>query len=109
KRLEAVMRTKLAILVILLFCTQVSIAQTKTAREEHGLIGPVRSVRTETAKAPNPFGKLMDASRASIIIISYDEKGNITEGSSFYPNGTLKRRSGWTYTYDASGKVKERG
>ncbi|HYY41591.1 MAG TPA: hypothetical protein VE775_02595, partial [Pyrinomonadaceae bacterium] len=69
-------------------------AQTKTDRASAGLIGPVRSVRVETAKLTGSAGQLVEGARLPVAATAYDEQGNVTEQSFFNPDGTLRQKIG---------------
>ena len=101
------MRKCLALLILTFACAHPSTAQTQTDRESAGVIGPVRTVRVETARVSDVSGQLVEGERAVAQIFSFDMKGGLTERSVFNRGGSpdRKRRS---YTYDAKGRESER-
>lgn len=102
------MRNFLALLVLTLACAHPSTAQTKTDRERAGLIGPVRTVRVETARVSDVSGQFVEGKRALAQFDSFDEKGNVVGSSVFNPDGSPNRKLGWGYTYDTKGRETER-
>jgi YD repeat-containing protein len=102
------MRNFLTLLALALACVHPSTAQTETDRERAGLTGPVRAVRVERAQVSNVSGQLVEGARTLAQSSSFDEKGNATGQSLFKPDGSLDRKLGWGYTYDAKGRETER-
>ena len=102
------MRNLLTLLVLTLAGAHPSIAQTETGRESAGLTGPVRTMRVERAQVRNVSGQLVEGERVLAQSVSFDEKGNTTGQSVFNPDGSLNRKLGWGYTYDAKGRESER-
>lgn len=79
---------------------------TETDRDRDGLSGPVRRVRTETAKLSNKGGKLVEGPRAALETASYDIKGGKTENAYFPVSGaTLTGKE--VYKYDDKGNIIE--
>jgi protein TonB len=79
---------------------------TDTDRDRDGLAGPVRRVRTETAKLANKGGKLVESPRAALETASYDIKGGKTENAYFPVSGaTLTGKE--VYKYDDKGNIIE--
>jgi TonB family protein len=77
-----------------------------TDRDRDGLVGPVRRVRTETAKLSNKGGKLVEGPRAALETASYDIKGSKTENAYFPVSGaTLTGKE--VYKYDEKGNIME--
>src|SRR3712207_5946182 len=97
-------------------------------REQDGLSGPVRRVRTETAKLTVKDGKVVEGQRKVLEtatydikgakidnqyflqaggsltgkeVYKYDDKGNITEMVLFNADGTLLSKEVYTYEFDA--------
>lgn len=80
--------------------------QPDTDRDRDGLVGPVRRVRTETAKLSNKGGKLSEGPRAALETASYDIKGSKTENAYFPVAGaTLTGKE--VYKYDDKGNITE--
>ncbi|HEX7996955.1 MAG TPA: TonB family protein [Pyrinomonadaceae bacterium] len=79
---------------------------TETDRDRDGLAGPVRRVRTETAKLSNKGGKLVEGPRTALETASYDIKGSKTENAYFPVSGaTLTGKE--VYKYDDKGNIIE--
>lgn len=77
-----------------------------TDRDRDGLVGPVRRVRTETAKLANKGGKSVEGPRAALETASYDIKGGKTENAYFPVAGaTLTGKE--VYKYDDKGNIME--
>ena len=99
-------------------------------REQDGLVGPVRRVRTETAKLTVKEGKFVEGPRKVLEtatydikggkidnqyflqaggsltgreVYKYDDKGNITEMALFHADGTLLSKEVYSYEFDAVG------
>lgn len=80
--------------------------QPETDRDRDGLVGPVRRVRTETAKLSNKGGKLAEGARAALETAAYDIKGSKTENAYFPVAGaTLTGKE--VYKYDDKGNITE--
>jgi TonB family protein len=81
-------------------------ALTDTDRDRDGLAGPVRRVRTETAKLSNKGGKPVEGQRAVMESVAYDIKGNKTENAYFpVPGAALTGKE--VYKYDDKGNIVE--
>lgn len=79
---------------------------TDTDRDRDGLSGPVRRVRTETAKLTNKGGKPAEGPRAVLESVAYDIKGNKTENAYFpVPGAALTGKE--VYKYDDKGNIVE--
>lgn len=77
-----------------------------TDRDRDGLAGPVRRVRTETAKLENKGGKIVEGPRAALETAAYDIKGGKTENAYFPVSGaTLTGKE--VYKYDDKGNIIE--
>jgi protein TonB len=77
-----------------------------TDREQDGLAGPVRRVRTETAKLSNKGGKPTEGQRAVLESVAYDIKGTKIESAYFpVPGATLTGKE--VYKYDDKGNIVE--
>ncbi len=100
-------------------------------REQDSLIGPVRRVRTETAKLSTKAGKLIEGSRQLVEVTTYnpagqrventsyplapghnpvgkqdfkyDDKGNVIEMILRGPNNAILSREVYTYEFDSVG------
>src|SRR5688572_29151528 len=107
-RAEVSMRRLTILPAFFLICAGSAIAQTKTDRERQGLSGPIRSLRVERAKASMDSGRLVEGPRVLVEVVTYDQKGNITESNALNPDGSLRTKLGWAYTYDARGREAER-
>jgi TonB family protein len=77
-----------------------------TDRDRDGLVGPVRRVRTETAKLANKGGKSVEGPRAALETAAYDIKGGKVENAYFPVAGaTLTGKE--VYKYDDKGNIME--
>ncbi len=75
-------------------------------REQDGLIGPVRRVRTETAKITTKGGQPSEGSRAVLETTTYDIKGGKVDTAYFLTaSGALTGKE--TYKYDDKGNIVE--
>ena len=75
-------------------------------REQDGLAGPVRRVKTETAKIAVKNGKPVEGSRAVLETTTYDQKGNRVDNAYFLDaGGTLTGKE--VYKYDDKGNIVE--
>ena len=80
--------------------------ETDTDRDRDGLSGPVRRVRTETAKLSNKGGKPAEGARSVLESVAYDIKGNKTENAYFpVPGAALTGKE--VYKYDDKGNIVE--
>jgi len=90
-----------AVILLSLFATQSSVAQTrKSDREFHQLYGAVKIVQTETAKLKGKAGKLVEGDRVLVTVEKYDRNGDLIE-SIFYHLGRPASRT--VYNYDRRG------
>jgi TonB family protein len=79
---------------------------TETDRDQDGLQGPVRRVRTETVKLSNKGGKLVEGQRAVMEVVAYDIKGSKIENAYFpVPGAALTGKE--VYKYDDKGNIAE--
>jgi protein TonB len=86
--------------------TTASPATADTDRVRDGLLGPVRRVRTETAKLANKNGALAEQTRVLLEVAAYDLKGTKIENAYFPVNGeTLTGKE--VYKYDEKGNISE--
>jgi hypothetical protein len=75
-------------------------------REQDGLLGPVRRVKTETAKITVKQGKPTEGARVVLETTSYDNKGTKVDNAYFLAaGGTLTGKE--TYKYDDKGNMVE--
>jgi len=75
-------------------------------REQDGLAGPVRRVKTETAKITVKNGQPAEAPRVVLETTTYDQKGNRVDNAYFLAaGGTLTGKE--VYKYDARGNMTE--
>jgi periplasmic protein TonB len=75
-------------------------------REQDGLNGPVRRVRTETAKLSNKNGKIVEAQRVPLEVAAYDIKGAKIENA-YYPVPGAAITGKEVYKYDDKGNIME--
>jgi TonB family protein len=77
-----------------------------TDRVRDGLLGPVRRVRTESAKLLNKNGALVEQPRVLLEVAAYDLKGAKIENAYFPVSGeTLTGKE--VYKYDEKGNISE--
>lgn len=79
---------------------------TDTDRDRDGLVGPVRRVRTETAKLSNKGGKSVEGARAALETASYDIKGSKIENA-YFPVAGASLTGKEVYKYDDKGNIIE--
>ena len=81
-------------------------AANETDRQRDGLQGPVRRVRTETAKLVYKAGKVTEGERKTLETATYDMRGAKIDNAYFLAaGGTLTGRE--TYKYDERGNIVE--
>jgi TonB family protein len=79
--------------------------QRKSAREQAGLVGNVRSVLTEIASLEEKDGKLVERRRFGTTVTRYDEKGFKTERVQYAEDKIIWRD---LFTYDAEGNYTQK-
>ena len=83
-----------------------TVALAVSDKEQDGLVGPVRRVRTETTKLNPKEGKLTEGPRVVLETATYDIKGNKTDNAYFLAaGGTLTGKE--VYKYDERGNIIE--
>lgn len=111
-------------LVFSLHFVSLAAAGVKTDLQKEGLIGPVRTVRTETAQFSHHRGQWIEGPRGQPASMTYDRHGNRIEGGyaaktlhtydaqgnrietiSYGPDGSLLDKT--LYTYDGRGNLTE--
>jgi protein TonB len=75
-------------------------------REQDGLNGPVRRVRTETAKISTKNGKLVEGQRVTLEVAAYDIRGGKIENAYFPVSGAAVTGKE-VYKYDDKGNIVE--
>jgi len=95
------------LLVLLLVCCAASPALSATNdREQDGLVGPVRRVKTETAKITVKGGRPVEGERVLLEATTYDMKGNRVDNAYYLAaGGTLTGKE--VYKYDERGNIIE--
>ena len=93
----------LAALLLLLSLIHLSNGQTNNAREQAGLLGPVKSVHLETSKIQERDGQPVESGRNLESVIRYDERGNEIE-KTIYFNGVFQSKS--ISTSDEQGRTE---
>jgi len=81
-------------------------AVAESDRTRDGLVGPVRRVRTETAKLANDSGKLTESKRVTLETAAYDLKGNKIENQ-YFPIAGATLTGKEVYKYDNKGNISE--
>ncbi len=84
----------------------VGLADGVSDREQDGLNGPVRRVRTETVKLANKNGKLVEGQRVTLEVAAYDVKGSKIENA-YYPIPGSSITGKEVYKYDEKGNIIE--
>ena len=81
-------------------------ARASSEREQDGLAGPVRRVKTETAKITVKNGKPAEGPRTPLETTTYDQKGNRVDTAYFLAaGGSLTGKE--VYKYDERGNIVE--
>ncbi len=123
-------RLPLFLLILALTCGAALADGTETDRDRDGLSGPVRRIRTETAKVLVREGKIVEGPRVVLEtatydmkgvkidnayflaaggsltgkeVYKYDDKGNIVEMTLFNADGSIMTRENYQYEFDAMG------
>lgn len=81
-------------------------ASADTDRTRDGLNGPVRRIRTESAKLSNKGGKSVEESHVLLETAAYDIKGAKTE-TAYFPVAGATLTGKETYKYDDKGNIVE--
>jgi hypothetical protein len=100
------MRQLLAALCIYVLAGSTVGAQTKTDRENQGLIGPVKTVSTKRTETPLRDGKPGEPKDAEWELITFDEQGHMIQEEPINRDGTPREK--WVYSYGANGYRSER-
>lgn len=113
------MKSLMMALLIAVTSTLPVYAQNKTTREAtYALLGPVKTVRTETADVNEKDGQLVEGARVLQMTISFTEDGRRPELCLYDENGSLQRRIVIIFegrkeveflNYDGAGKMWLRG
>ena len=100
------LRLPLVLLSVLVLCHAALASAGSTEREQDGLSGPVRRVKTETAKITVKGGKPVEGARAVLETTTYDQKGNRVDNAYFLAaGGSLTGKE--VYKYDERGNIVE--
>ncbi|MBV9957815.1 MAG: energy transducer TonB [Acidobacteria bacterium] len=78
-----------------------------TDRDRDGLLGPVRRIRTETAKLTNKSGKSVEGMKQVLETAAYDLKGAKVENAYFPVTGAAALTGREMYKYDDKGNISE--
>ena len=78
----------------------------ETDRSRDGLIGPVRRVRTETAKLLSAEGRQQEGKHQVVEIVAYDIKGTKIENQ-YFPIAGATLTGKEVYKYDEKGNISE--
>ena len=78
-----------------------------TDRDRDGLLGPVRRIKTETAKLINKAGKPAEDQRQVLETAAYDLKGSKIENAYFPMPGANSLTGKESYKYDEKGNISE--
>ncbi|HEY0544967.1 MAG TPA: TonB family protein [Pyrinomonadaceae bacterium] len=82
-------------------------AEADTDRTRDGLLGPVRRIRTETAKLTNKSGKPAEGQKQVLETAAYDLKGAKVENAYFPVAGGATLTGREMYKYDDKGNISE--
>jgi protein TonB len=82
-------------------------AVSDTDRDRDGLLGPVRRIRTETAKLTNKSGKPAEGMKQVLETAAYDLKGAKVENAYFPVTGAATLTGREMYKYDDKGNISE--
>jgi Flp pilus assembly protein TadD len=85
--------------------TRAAITVLDSTKEQDGLLGSVRRVRTETAKIELKDGRPVEASPQLVEVTTYGIKGNRIENTSYPIKGGLVGKE--EYKYDERGNITE--
>ncbi len=94
------MNKPVATLLLYLSLTCSVVAQIKTDREHDRFIGPVKSVRVETARLVSKSERWIEKGRELERIISYDSQGNMAKQTIYTDRPTV---TAINYKYDMDG------
>jgi protein TonB len=103
----------LFLLLLSIFCVS-SVAQSpllkasgsESDRDRDGLAGPVRRIRTETAKLSTRVGKMVEGQHQLLETVAYGIKGNKMENA-YYPVSGSALTGKEVYKYDEKGNISE--
>lgn len=84
-----------------------SILDSDTDRNRDGLLGPVRRIKTETAKLVSKAGKVVEGQRQVLETAAYDIKGAKVENAYFPIAGVASLTGKESYKYDEKGNISE--
>lgn len=84
-----------------------SVSMSDTDRDRDGLLGPVRRIKTETAKLISKDGKPVEAQRQTLETAAYDLKGSKIENAYFPISGASALTGNENYKYDDKGNISE--
>src|SRR6185369_10352919 len=76
-----------------------------STKEQDGLVGPVRRVKTESAKLELKDGRAIEGPLELVELTTYGIKGNRTENTSYPINGSMVGKE--EYKYDEKGNIVE--
>jgi TonB family protein len=86
--------------------TSTSAATTESDRVQDGLVGPVRRIKTETARLSNSAGKSVEEKRIVLESAAYDIKGRKIENA-YFPIAGAALTGREAYKYDDKGNISE--
>lgn len=84
-----------------------SILDSDTDRNRDGLLGPVRRIKTETAKLVSKAGKVVEGQKQVLETAAYDIKGAKIENAYFPIAGAASLTGKESYKYDEKGNISE--
>lgn len=86
---------------------RMTVTLSDTDRDRDGLLGPVRRIKTETAKLVNKGGKPVEEKRQVLETAAYDLKGSKIENAYFPISGASTLTGKENYKYDEKGNISE--
>jgi len=99
-------RTHVSVMAGAVRLPAVSGAIFETDRDRDGLSGPVRRIKTETAKLVPKDGQMVEATRQTLETATYDMKGAKIDYA-FFPTATDSLTGKEVYKYDDKGNIAE--
>jgi hypothetical protein len=91
---------KAAIALLFLLATASLHAQSRPDWEDYGFSKPVRIIRTEIERTVDG----VRGPRLPQETVTFEEKGNMIGQEVYKPDGSLQRKLGWGYEFDAAGR-----
>lgn len=84
------------------------LAKEKSDREQTGLVGPVRSVHTESTEITFQSGQQLKDEKKPLSMEVFDKRGNLIERILHYADKMPTNHMKWSYFYDNEGNILEK-